>query len=577
MTVVQILSLPCVCISATLAMKAASANLQIVHNSADPILTTTDVYINGDLKYNDMQFRTSSGADQLSFADPVVVSIALASSSSEAEAIFRDTLTLTDNANYILILTGVINPTLFAANPNTAAKPTGFDVILISDVRTESAFPDRVDLLAYHGSTDGIGVDLYANENRVFTDVYYGFETGYITLNADTTVFGIAPIGEDPITAFRADLNMYQGQAVLLIASGFLNPGANQNGPVFGLFLVTRQGGPFTRLPPSPILASASVQIIHNASDPQVSAIDIYLGSVRIQDDFAFRSSTSFVNLPANTFLRIGIAPNVSETVQDTIASAEFNFTPGRYVVIANGVIDIEKFLPNPDVRAPSIKFRTYRIDNVKPNATSPSDVDVIFFHGTTDLSSLDLYLNNSAKLADDVVYGNSSGSISIEAGKYLIGLAPAGGQIFDQFYANLAPLAGKSLILMTSGFVNPVNNDNGDELGLYAATIDGGPLISFPRGTSTVGESSSELHITVSPNPANDYIILTGQQSVNREINVTITSVAGTEVLSQSLGNFESGSWRHTIPTEAVAAGIYMVHVKAGSAYNTYPLIIVR
>lgn len=574
---VKLLLISCACICTGIALKAASAYLQVVHNSADPIVASADIYFNGDLKYNDIQFRTSTAADQISFTGPVVVSIALASSSSQAEAFFRDTLTLTDNANYILILTGVINPALFAPNPNPAAKPTGFNVILISNVRTESAFPGRVDLLAYHGSTDAIAVDLYANENRVFTDVYYGFETDYITLNSDTTVLSIAPMGEDPIIAFRADLNMYQGQAVLLIASGFLNPGVNQNGAVFGLFLVTRQGGPFTRLPPSPLLASASVQIIHNSSDPQLSAIDIYLGSIRIQDDLAVRSSTSFVNLPANTFVRIGIAPNVSETVQDTIASAEFNFSPGRYVVIASGVADTTKFQPNPDVRAPSIKFRTYRIDNVKPNATSPADVDVIFFHGTTDLGSLDLYLNGTTKIADDVFYGNSSGSISIEAGKYLIGLAPAGGQLFDQFYTNLAPLAGKSLILMTSGFVNPVYNNDGEELGLYAATADGGPLIAFPRGTSSVGESSSELHITVWPNPASDFIILAGQQSVNHEINVTITSVAGTEVLSQSLGNFESGSWRHTIPTEAVAAGIYMVHVKAGSAYNTYPLIIVR
>ncbi|MBI2794497.1 MAG: T9SS type A sorting domain-containing protein [Ignavibacteria bacterium] len=577
MVIARLIFTLCAYICASIGGKAASANLQVVHNSADPILVMVDVYMNGDLKYNDIQFRTSSGVDQLTFTGSVIFSIAFASSTGEGDAFFRDTVNISDNANIILILTGVLNPALFAPNPSSNAKPTGFDIVVVSNVRTASALSNSVDLFAYHGSTDAIGTDVYANENRVFSDAYYGFATDYITLDADTTVFSVAPIGGNPIAAFRADLKSIEGQSALLIASGFLSPGANQNGLLFRLFLVTRRGGPFTVLASTPPVESASVQIIHNASDPELSVVDLYLGSLKIQDDFAFRSSTPFVSIPANTSLSIGIAPAVSESVQDTVASILFTFNPGRHVVIASGVLDTAQFESNPDVRAPSIKFSGFRIGDVKPNATSPSNTDIIFFHGATDIGSLDLLLNSTTKISSDVVYGSSTGSVSIEAGKYLIGIALTGGQVFDQFYADLIPLAGKSLILMTSGFADPTNNANGADLGMYAATNDGGPMINFPRGTSTVGESASEAHITISPNPAHDYIILSGQQAGETEITVTIASITGTNIFSKSLGNIVSGSWSHTIPTEAVATGIYMVHVKAGSSYSTSPLVIVR
>jgi hypothetical protein len=37
-------------------------------------------------------------------------------------------------------------------------------------------------------------------------------------------------------------------------------------------------------------------QIIHNAADPGVALIDLYLDDVLIEDDFAFREATAFFN-----------------------------------------------------------------------------------------------------------------------------------------------------------------------------------------------------------------------------------------------------------------------------------------
>ena len=108
------------------------------------------------------------------------------------------------------------------------------------------------------------------------------------------------------------------------MASGFLNPDANQQGAAFGLFVVTPFGGPFVRLP----LAedepkTAKVQVIHNAADPAAAEVDIYLNgqAVGALNNFAFRTASPFVDLPAGTPIVIGVAPGTSTSYADTLTT----------------------------------------------------------------------------------------------------------------------------------------------------------------------------------------------------------------------------------------------------------------
>ncbi|MFK5283910.1 hypothetical protein ACI3PL_30465, partial [Lacticaseibacillus paracasei] len=54
---------------------------------------------------------------------------------------------------------------------------------------------------------------------------------------------------------------------------------------------------------------TARVQVIHNSADAAASVVDVWLGTTKIIDDFAFRTASAFINATAGSPINIGIAP----------------------------------------------------------------------------------------------------------------------------------------------------------------------------------------------------------------------------------------------------------------------------
>ncbi|HRE58928.1 MAG TPA: hypothetical protein PLW09_14015, partial [Candidatus Kapabacteria bacterium] len=56
---------------------------------------------------------------------------------------------------------------------------------------------------------------------------------------------------------------------------------------------------------------TAKVQVIHNCADPAAAQVDIYLNGQPVAplDNFAFRTASGFVDLPAGMPITIGVAP----------------------------------------------------------------------------------------------------------------------------------------------------------------------------------------------------------------------------------------------------------------------------
>ena len=250
----------------------------------------------------------------------------------------------------------------------------------------------------------------------------------------------------------------------------------------------------------------ARLQVIHNAADPATEVVDVYVNGKILLDDFKFRTATSFVDVPAEIELNIGVAPASSEDSSDIIANFPVTLANGgTYVVVANGILS-DGFAPNPDGQ--EIQFKLFARDNVKEKGTFSFLVDALILHGATDAPAVDIlvsfdksYKDNSSSLAasmdlpqietfwgykwllaNDISYGDFKGYKRLLPTKFILDITPAEDNlsIVASFKADLSGLGGGAAVVFASGFLTPDANNDGPAFGLFAA-LPNGAVVELP------------------------------------------------------------------------------------------------
>ncbi|MBU1369705.1 MAG: T9SS type A sorting domain-containing protein, partial [Bacteroidetes bacterium] len=110
------------------------------------------------------------------------------------------------------------------------------------------------DVLVFHGSTDAPAVSVWetAVVNGELFSFSYGEFAGYLELPTLDFVLEIRDeTGTEAIVSYSAPLSTLglEGQALTVVASGFLNPANNSDGSGFGLFVALASGGALVELP----------------------------------------------------------------------------------------------------------------------------------------------------------------------------------------------------------------------------------------------------------------------------------------------------------------------------------------
>ncbi|MFN2396976.1 MAG: DUF4397 domain-containing protein, partial [Bacteroidales bacterium] len=348
---------------------------------------------------------------------------------------------------------------------NGIVSETGYDpvepftVYPFAGAREEGENENETDVLVFHGSTDAPEVSVWpmGGESALF-NFEYGQFAGYLGLPTDDYVLEVRTAdGETVVASFVAPLETLEleGAALTVLASGFLNPANNSDGPAFGLYVATAAGGELIPLPvyeededeitcaysqgywfanpytvwpydvevggltftqedgqafwppmtntkraftqysaiylsgvtvslfpeledametidnyfadvypdpadmnvnqaagfigdwiddnhcddqePEPEFARA--QIIHNAADMAAATVDVFVNGEIFVPDFAFRTATPFVDVPAGVELTIDVAPagaGIESSVFDITVTFEAYET---YVIVANGIV----------------------------------------------------------------------------------------------------------------------------------------------------------------------------------------------------------------------------------------------
>jgi hypothetical protein len=208
-----------------------SAQIQVIHNSADPVAASVDIYYNGALLLPGFGFREATPYVTVDAEKDIHIGIAGSESSSADDTLANFTFNLPDGETFVIMASGVlgIGPNTFAPNPN--GKDIGFGLQVYQGARTVGSSNDKVDLLVFHGATDAPAVDVATAGTVLVPNLEYTDFQGYLSVDPAEYVLDINVAGtETTVVSYVGNLTSLAGQAVTVFASGFLSPENNGDG-----------------------------------------------------------------------------------------------------------------------------------------------------------------------------------------------------------------------------------------------------------------------------------------------------------------------------------------------------------
>lgn len=526
------------------------ANLQIIHNSADPGANTVDIYVNGVRALDDFKFRSATPFLTLPSGIVLNIGVAPGSSTSAADTIKNFSVTLTAGQRYVAVANGVLNPSNFAVNPNGTS--TAFTLFIKDNIRSMATNSTDVEFIAIHGASDAPTVDVIAR--RVATlvnDASYSNITPYITVPAASYTLDVTAAAGSPIVAtYTANLSTLGGGTAVVFASGFLTPSSNQNGSAFGLFAALADG----TVVAFPSASLARLQVIHNAADPDAVSVDVYLNGTLLIDNFGFRKASPFIDAPAGVLLNIGIAPPNSTSVADTIKNFKVTLVNGgSYLAVANGVLTPGSFAANPN--GASTAFNLFFQDQMREKATG-ANVDFRVVHGASDAPTVDVIARGVATLVNDAAYSNITPYITVPPARYVLDVtAAAGTPTVASYVADLSGLGGGTAVILASGFLTPATNQDGADFGLLAVLADGTSVL-LSKPSLSIAEKNMNTNFVMYPNPTN------GDVNISLLNNNNISTIEITNAIGQVVKTETTNNSNVSISTNELTKGIYFVKV---------------
>ena len=279
----------------------------------------------------------------------------------------------------------------------------------------------------------------------------------------------------------------------------------------------------------SSIAQTARVQVIHNSADAAAAEVDVYINSDLALDDFAFRTATPFLDLPAGVEINIGIAPGNSMDVGDVLLTVPVTLTENeKYIVVADGIVSPTGYNPSP-----ALSLQVFPM--AREMAMDPTQVDVLVHHGSTDAPTVDVVETGvgAGTIVNDISYTQFQGYLELPTADYVLDIRDETGTVtVARYQAPLATLSldGAALTVLASGFLDPSQNSNGPAFGLFVASPAGGPLLELPSVPLSVSDFDSST-FALYPNPTNERLNISASGIDLSQYSVAITDMLGRQI----------------------------------------------
>lgn len=313
--------------------------------------------------------------------------------------------------------------------------------------------------------------------------------------------------------------------------------------------------------------ATAEVQLIHNARQ-QTVRVEIN-GEVAVPL-LAYHTATPFLEVPANTALRISLIPIGGPLPAADSVSLSISFDANkRYVAVANGDFNFDRPI--------DFDLRTFV---GAPASVADQEIGLLFFHGAQDAPAVDVLVDGTPTFTD-VDYGEFSGYIQPSALPfYELAVTPAGtpNQVVARYRTTWEWWKGRTAVVFASGnlaegtFQPWVALDNGGTYPLFPVS----PRAAAESTTTTMGgqgttsgtqSSASTLVLGVFPNPASDEQSIRFALEADSEVLIDLVDVNGRRVRQVFAGQLTAGMYTQPVDVSGLAAGSYFYVVRNGEA----------
>ncbi|MFH1120336.1 MAG: DUF4397 domain-containing protein [Bacteroidota bacterium] len=549
------------------------ARLQVIHNSADAAAAQVDVWLNDQLLLDNFAFRTASPFIDAPAGVDFDVVIQPANSTDTTNALARFTYNLMDGETYVLVANGIVVPTGY--NPATP-----FDIYVYAMGRENATNTANSDVLVFHGSTDAPVVDVVetgVGAGTIVDNLAYGSFAGYLELPTDDYVLAIRDeTGTVTVAMYQAPLATLGlgGAAMAVVASGFLNPAANNNGPAFGLYVALPAGGALVELPV--YTPMARLQVIHNSADAAAAQVDVWLNDRLLLDNFAFRTASPFIDAPAGVDFDVVIQPANSTDTTNALARFTYNLDTGaKYILVANGIVSNSGY-------SPVQPFNIYVYNMAREEAFITANTDVLVFHGATDAPTVDVVevFAGAGTIVNNLSYGQFSGYLELPTANYQLDIRSEAGDVtVATFNAPLSDLGlqGQALTVLASGFLNPANNSNGEAFGLFAVLPSGGPFVVLGNTTGVDDNTISKSSFMAYPNPAKEEFYLNYTLEKASNVSYQLFTATGKNVRSVNLGYQSDNQHNEKVDITNLPSGLYFITLIAGNAHISSKVQVVN
>ncbi|MEM6270306.1 MAG: DUF4397 domain-containing protein [Bacteroidota bacterium] len=541
------------------------ARVQVIHNAADLGAATVDIWLDDGINppvilLDNFEFRTATGWTNVPAGMAFTLGVAPGNSTSYATDTLKSfTFNLTPSETYVIIANGTVSG--MGYNP---AQPFELDVFPMG--RESATNSGNTDVLIYHGATDAPAVDIVEVTAGTLADgiSYRDFE-GYLELpNANYSIQVRADANNTTVQQYGAPLQTLNmaGESIVVLASGFLDPSQNSNGPGFGLYVATDTGGVLTPLP-TEATTTARVQVIHNSADAAAATVDIWLNDVLLLDDLNFQEASPFIDAPAGVAFDVSVQPSNSTDTVNALAKYTYTLTGGeKYILVANGIVSTTGY-------SPLEPFNIWVYAGAREAATMSGNTDVLVFHGSTDapIVNIDETLVPAGNLITGLEYSEFRGYLELGTMDY--GLAVIDSAAMATAATFSAPLMtlglqDSAITVLASGFLDPSMNSGGQGFGLIAVTQSGmvQPLPVLVSATEPVENGEFGLF----PNPATNNVTLRYNVEKPGEMNVTVRDLTGRVLMTQNVGTQGIGEQDINLNVSELPSGTYMVELNNDS-----------